>query len=174
MLRLIGPMFLMLRLIRPIPCKFLIYLLLSVVHWESCRPAKLVLRLLSAGLLTGSRRALPRPYPHPPRLRLSPAKICRTKVPRARAARPSARIITARRPVAAGWIRSQRPALRSELHVSSPPLRDWGISSPRTKTMSGWKRRLPAEDRRDPRPRGAGRGGGLAPPWQEGSSPHGG
>ena len=65
MLRLMSPMLLMLRLIRPMPCKLLMYLLLSVAHWESCLPVRLVLRLLSAGLLTRRRRALPRPYPHP-------------------------------------------------------------------------------------------------------------
>ena len=69
-----------------------------------------------------TRRSLPRPCIPPrlcallrrravySRLRLPPAKLCRTTVPRARAARPSARGSMARRPVAAGRARPQRPA----------------------------------------------------------------
>ena len=57
--------------------------------------------------------------------------------------------------------------------VSWPPLRDRWISGPRVQKMSGWKRRLPAEDRRGPRPAmdrrgppptGAGRGRVFVPP----------
>ena len=88
-----------------------------------CPPSRLVTDLLSVFRLIRRRHnpprpslprpcALLRPRALPPRLRLSPAKTRRTKVPGARAARPSARVIAVRRPVAAGQARPQRPSLQ--------------------------------------------------------------
>ena len=99
--------------------------------------------------------------PRPPRLRLSLAKTCHTKV--AQAARQSALENLAHRSVVAGRVRPQRPAPPLDRPVSPLPLRDRWISSPRVRKMPGWKRRPPAKTKGDPPSKGSGARWGTRP-----------